>query len=74
MFYQSADSKLMAVPVALAPAFQSGTPVPLFSMQSTSAFEASRDGQRFLVNTVPEGSGSPPLSLLLNWTAIAEKK
>jgi hypothetical protein len=43
-------------------------------MQSTSAFEASRDGQRFLVNTVPEGSGSPPLSLLLNWTAIAEKK
>ena len=27
-----------------------------------------------LVNTVPEGSGSPPLSLILNWTAIAEKK
>ena len=22
----------------------------------------------------PEGAGSPPLNLLLNWTALAEKK
>ena len=74
MFYLSPDSKLMAVPIVLAPAFQAGTPAALFSLQSsTSLFEASRDGKRFLINTVPEGAGSPPLNLLLNWTALAEK-
>ncbi len=75
MFYLSPDSKVMAVPVALAPAFHAGTPAELFSLKSSASnFEASRDGKRFLVNTIPEGAGSPPLNLLLNWTALAEKK
>ncbi len=75
MFYLNPDGKLMAVAIALAPAFQAGTPAALFSLQSsTSLYEAARDGQRFLINTIQEGAGSPPLNLLLNWVALAEKK
>ena len=75
MFYLSPDNKLMTVPVSLAPTFHAGAPAVLFSLQSSaSLFEAARDGKRFLVNTVPEGTGSPPLNLLMNWTALAEKK
>jgi len=75
MFFLSPDGKLMAVPIVLAPAFHAGTPAALFSPQSsTSLFEAARDGKRFLINTIQEGAGSPPLNLLLNWTALAEEK
>ena len=75
IFYLSPDGKLMAVPIVLAPAFQAGTPAALFSLQSsTSLFQASRDGKRFLINAIQEGAGSPPLNLLLNWDALAEKK
>ncbi len=75
MFYLSPEGKLMAVPIVLAPAFQAGTPAALFSLQSSaSLYEASKDGQRFLVNTIQAGAGSSPLNLLLNWTALAEKK
>jgi hypothetical protein len=41
-------------------------------MRSTGAnhqYDVSRDGQRFLVNTVDEQSASTPLTLIVNWMA-----
>ncbi len=77
LFFLSPDNKIMAVPTSLGPTFQAGAPVALFTAhpgQANSLFEVSRDGQRFLVNTAPEQAASPPIHLLLNWTALAEKK
>ena len=77
LYYLNPDNKIMAVPISSEPAFQAGAPVALFTAhpgQASSLFEASGDGQRFLVNTAPEQAASPPLHLLLNWTALAEKK
>jgi hypothetical protein len=48
-------------------------PVALFAThilgifgQSWHEYAVTRDGQRFLINTDPEGT--PPISLILNWT------
>ncbi len=77
LFYASLDSRIMAVPITSEPTFHAGTPVALFAIRPSpfgSIFDASADGLRFLVNSVPENSGSPPLNLLVNWTALLERK
>ncbi len=77
IYYASPDNKIMAVPIELAPRFRSGAPETLFAIhpsQVGSVFEVSADGRRFLVNSVPENSGSAPLQLLLNWTRLLERK
>ncbi len=77
LYYQSPDNKIMSVPMTLGPAFHAGAPAALFEIQPSlngTGFQASGDGQRFLVNIVSDQPGSPPLNLLLNWTALLEKK
>ena len=56
IYYLSADRRLMAVPVGAGPSF--GVPKPLFQTRVPAGVEpfrthygATRDGQRFLVNT-----------------------
>jgi Tol biopolymer transport system component len=76
LFYVSPDGRLMAVPVRVAPdarSVETGAPVPLFfapvgSVQDIGLprYVASRDGQRFLMDTVLEEAGSP-ITLILNW-------
>jgi hypothetical protein len=34
---------------------------------SSQAYVVSRDGQRFLMNTVAEVASSSPITLILNW-------
>jgi hypothetical protein len=70
---------MMAVPIAL-PAngarVEAGSPVPLFTTRiggavqgvATQQYVISRDGQRFLMNSVP-GEASAPITVLLNWDA-----
>jgi hypothetical protein len=53
--------------------------VELFAVHSTSnpnssVYDITADGQRFLVNTVASDEGSPPLSLVVHWPALLEKK
>ena len=75
--FLTSDNKLMAVPVGTIPAFQAGPPALLFAIHPSlngAAYDATGDHQRFLVNTVPDEQGSPPLSLLVHWTRLLVKQ
>ena len=37
------------------------------------AYDVSADGQRFLINTVPEQATSAPITVVVNWTAGLRK-
>jgi eukaryotic-like serine/threonine-protein kinase len=75
LFYIAADQKLMAVEVKVGTTFQPGLPRALFQTRviglcdELNHYAVSKDGQRFLVNTVVEESTSNPLTVVLNWTA-----
>jgi hypothetical protein len=74
LFYVSADSKLMVVPVKADPSsFEPGVPRVLFDLHTTRIvadnFDVSGDGQKFLINNVVEEATSPPATVVLNWTA-----
>jgi hypothetical protein len=80
LFYVALDGRLMAVPISLVPGrdtIEAGTPVALFSTSigamGQGAFRqqymVSPDGQRFLINTVPEAN--TPITILLNWRAAS---
>jgi hypothetical protein len=76
LFYVALDRRLMAVPIVRGPkgALDSRTPVPLFLTRIGGAvtgpqkqqYDVSRDGQRFLMNTLNQESSSP-ISVVLNW-------
>jgi Tol biopolymer transport system component len=70
LYYVSADSKLMAVPVAVDPTFDPGASTPLFELRVVSGtygwnYDVAPDG-RFLVNTITDTS-SPPITVVTNW-------
>jgi serine/threonine protein kinase/Tol biopolymer transport system component len=74
LYYADPHGTLMAVEVAAAPSFTVGVPRPLFRMRLPgrlrNGYVPSRDGQRFLVNTLPEGARSD-IVIVLNWMAAA---
>ncbi len=72
LFYLSLDNKIMAVPLETTPAFHAGAPAPLFAVHpgAGAVYDVAADGKRFLVNSLPADQGSPPLSLLVNWTSL----
>jgi Tol biopolymer transport system component len=73
LFYLSLDNKIMAVSIEPGPPFHAGAPAPLFAFHpvlSGNAYDVSPDGKQFLVNSLPADQGSPPLSLLVNWTSL----
>ena len=61
----------MAVDITEAPSFAVGVPRPLFQMTYPARYVPSRDGQRFLVNTLVEGARSD-IVVVLNWMAAAK--
>ena len=74
MFYLAPDRKLMAVTVTAGTTFEVGTPRPLFqtTLDPTAfrqTYEASADGNRFLLNAIIE-SAAQPLTVVLNWPAL----
>ncbi len=81
LFYLASDSKIMAVPITGGTNFDPGSPVPLFQavpreMGATSelaAYDVTRDGQRFLVNTQVRDPETQPMSVILNWSAQLKK-
>ena len=69
LFYLSPERRVMAVSVQSDPsAFRGSVPRVLFDEPvSDGSYDVSRDGQRFLINTVlPEASS--PLQIVVNWT------
>ena len=81
LYYLAADNKIMAVPVSGGSNFDAGSPVPLFQasprvLVATSelvAYDVSRDGQRFLVNTQVRNPEAQPMTVVLNWTSLLKK-
>jgi eukaryotic-like serine/threonine-protein kinase len=77
LYYRSPDGKLMAVEIALAPAFQAGIARALFQMppeggpSAGSMWDVTSDGKRFLM-PVPQ-STMTPFTVVLNWQAELKK-
>ena len=77
LFYIAADSKLMATEVnGSSGTFEFGIPKPLFELRVNvavaSPYDVAADGQRFLVASLIEQDGTPPATVVLNWTAALQ--
>ena len=86
LFYLALDGRLMAVPLrrsSQGDAIKPGPPVPLFDANVGQAVplqagyrggvDDSRDGQRFLMNTIVERASAPPITIILNWRANGDQ-
>jgi len=81
LFYLAGDGKLTAVPIEGGPTFSPGVPVPLFQTRTPGGpfavtrrhFQASADGQRFLVKNVSADALTTSYVLVLNWTSGIRK-
>lgn len=74
LFYIRADRWLMSVPLTRRGRdLEAGTPVPLFRTRIVQPrlvlfqYDVTRDGQRFLINSLPREDASAPLTVLVNW-------
>jgi Tol biopolymer transport system component len=82
LFYLSSDGRMMGVPVSTGASFSSGTPVALFqanpavpvSYLNIFDYAVTRDGQRFLINTVMKPEQRIPMAVVLNWNVGMKKK
>jgi hypothetical protein len=85
LFYLSADRKLTAVEVKAATSFEVGASTTLFDVpsdvrpgqeqdvQDSRVYAPNVNGQRFLIG-IPIGEPvSPPVTVVLNWTAGLSK-
>ncbi len=84
LFFVGADGKMTAVAVEATAgkkaSFAPGAPVPLFethigegSGHVAFQYDVTADGKRFLVATNAAGASSPPLTVVVNWTAGLKK-
>jgi serine/threonine protein kinase/Tol biopolymer transport system component len=66
LFYVAPDRRLMAVSVVQSGSrLETGPPRALFTLLTTTMYEPSANGQRFLVTAVV--SQASPISIVLNW-------
>ena len=80
LFYISSDSKMMSVEVTTQPAFQSGSPHPLFQSEIVDtgirtgplSWDVAPDGNRFLIIS-PHTSDTSAVTVTLNWRLDAAK-
>ena len=73
MFYRSAEQKLMAVPIDLAPRFSAGVPKALFQSRfetdiTRNRYLPSPDGSRFLAIGTLGRESITPTTVVLNWS------
>jgi dipeptidyl aminopeptidase/acylaminoacyl peptidase len=79
IFYLTPGDTLMSAEVnGQGPTFAVGAVTPLFKMETRAGgqrypYDVSPDGQRFLVNTSVEQPESPPITVVVNWTAALRK-
>jgi len=81
LFYLSSDGRMMATNVETAAGFRAGAPVPLFqahprqpvSYLDIFAYDVTRDGQRFLINTETRSTETVPVTVISNWPAKLNK-
>ena len=75
LFYTSLDDKMIVLPVSAGATFHFGSPIPLFSFPelSNAYYDVASDAKRFLVDAPVAGQSSPPLDLIVHWTALVPK-
>jgi Tol biopolymer transport system component len=79
LFYVSPDRKLMAVDIRTQPAFETGAPHALFqthilpTIEARNHYDASADGQQFVVNSRRPEDASLPITVVTGW-ALEPKK
>ena len=81
LFYIAPDRNLMVVSIDGSPSLSIGRPAALFQTlmplsgitDDRNNYVPSKDGQRFLVNTLAESANSQPLVLVLNWAGEIKK-
>ncbi len=84
LFFVAADGKMTAVAVKAVteakPSLEAGAPVPLFEAHIVPTpgnlvhqYDVTADGKRFLVATSTAAASSPPLTVVVNWTAGLKK-
>jgi hypothetical protein len=74
LFYVAIDNQLMAAEVRTGGTSFAVTNVrPLFNIHAKvsggNKFDASAEGQRFLINMSVESTAPSPITLVVNWTA-----
>ncbi len=79
LYYISLERKMTAVAIKLIPAFEAGSPVPLFDAFVLNHFaikqyDLSSDGTRFLLNRVQDDDVLEPITLVQNWKARVRKR
>jgi serine/threonine protein kinase/Tol biopolymer transport system component len=78
LFFVGADQRLMAASVKTSGTFSFDMPHMLFDTRMRPTYApfpfsyATTDGQRFLVNSLPEGA-SPTIGVISNWTTALKK-
>ncbi len=82
LLYVAPDGAITAVAVRLGPRFSASPPVSLFRTTirpvnfnfygGAAPYDVSRDGNRFLVNTVEKPGSVAPLRAILNWQPPAK--
>ena len=73
--YADFDGNLMSVDIDASRGLQAGTPKRLFRLPEGAGFgwEATTDGERFLINVPVIKSTSAPLNVVFNWAAGLKK-
>ena len=81
LFYLASDGSLMAVPIAVGDRFTPGEAESLFEagiyeddMVERSQYAVTADGQQFLVIVPADESFSPPVTVIVNWSAELENQ
>ena len=80
ILYVGLDRVLRAVPIVGLSPFAAGPPVELFRLRipqvaitgNRTYFTATRDGRRFLVNTLVGASDDPGIGMIMGWNAPEE--
>jgi hypothetical protein len=77
IFYIDPRGNVMAAPVnGKGSSFEIGVIKQLFAARTKPirrSYDVSADGQRFLINTLPEQMMSAPITVVVNWTAGLKK-
>jgi Tol biopolymer transport system component len=81
LFYISPERKVEAVAIQTdTSSLEAGAPKALFQARIASAnpiarssFDVTADGQRFIINNLPEEASSAPITVVVNWTSDLKK-
>jgi Tol biopolymer transport system component len=80
LFYVSPDRKIMAVDIRTQPALDSGPPRALFqtrilpTIEARNHYDATADGQRFIVNSRRPEDASLPITVVAGWEPEPKRK